>query len=920
MLNAKSQIIEKVKSLAKDYPRIKDIDIPFKLSDNITLSTMHGCPPDEIEKIGKYLIEEKGYHTAIKLNPTLLGPEVLRGILNDSLGYDVEVPDIAFEHDLKYEDGVELIKFLSKCARDNGVDFGIKLTNTLEVINKRGVLPEDQKMLYMSGRVLHPLSVNIAAKLQKEFKGSLDISFSAGVDCFNLPEVIACGIKPVTMCSDLLKPGGYGRAKQYLDILLSEMEDIGAKDIDEYVLNTGNGGKLFTESALNNLILYSESVVDDPYYSADFKDSESIKTSRKLTKFDCIKAPCTHACAIAQDVPQYMYWTAQGEFEKALDVIRFANPLPGITGMVCDHLCQNKCTRIDYDNSLLIREIKRFNSEVNSDSLINHSLKGIDKKVAIIGAGPSGLSCAYFLALQGYQVEIFEEKGIPGGMVSDAIPRFRLSKEAVNRDVEVIEALGVKIQCGFQIDRKRYEEILDDFDYLYIAVGAKKGKKLGLDGESAKGVWDQLEFLSRVRSGEEIDLGKDVVIVGGGNSAMDAARTAKRLVGSDGSTTVIYRRTRDEMPADKDEIEALLSEGIILKELVAPEELITKNGKMVGLKCCEMELGEPDSSGRPRPVPKENGFFELRPSAIITAIGQDVILDFLNEEDFKYERGSLSTNFENVFIGGDAVRGASTLIKAIADGKKVANIIIAQSEEIIGQITPNKYSIDKKELKARKAFRHFGAPIPELDMDNRDSFKLVHPLMKDEEAIAEASRCLFCDQLCSVCVSVCPNGANVEFEVDPCEYDVPLIIRTEDGSKLKSDSVFKVDQGVQILNLGDFCNECGNCTTFCPTAGAPWRDKIKFYLNHEAFEKEEDVYHFSGNELKWKNSGNIEKLVKRKEAFEYINKDAVSIIALDSFKIEEVKFINSESKSLSLSKAAEMYFLFKSLEGYYLFD
>jgi len=223
---------EKINAIRKIYSRIDEIAIPDCISNNVTLSTMHGCPPQEIEKIGLYLIEEKGLHTTIKLNPTLLGPDELRCILNDTLGYSTPVPDLAFEHDLKYSDALSIIRNLSLAAEKKKVHFAIKLTNTLESLNFRSVFPENEKMMYMSGRALHPISINLARKLQRDFGGKLDISFSAGANCFNFADILACGLKPVTVCSDILKPGGYGRLSQYLENVKEEMHRLSANSLD----------------------------------------------------------------------------------------------------------------------------------------------------------------------------------------------------------------------------------------------------------------------------------------------------------------------------------------------------------------------------------------------------------------------------------------------------------------------------------------------------------------------------------------------------------------------------------------------------------------------------------------------------------------------------------------------------------------
>jgi len=236
MGDCSSEKAKKIERIAAFYPRVKDLRIGDCMSNNVTVSTMHGCPPDEVEKIGRSFVEERKLHTTIKLNPTLLGDDEVRGILNDKLGYKTEVPDLAFDHDLKYPDGVALIRSLLDSAVESGVEFNIKLTNTLETTNEDQELPDSEQMVYMSGRSLHPISINLARKLQDEFEGELDISFSAGISCANVAEVLACNLKPITTCSDLLKPGGYGRLSQYLENLSDAFDEAGAADIDEFIV------------------------------------------------------------------------------------------------------------------------------------------------------------------------------------------------------------------------------------------------------------------------------------------------------------------------------------------------------------------------------------------------------------------------------------------------------------------------------------------------------------------------------------------------------------------------------------------------------------------------------------------------------------------------------------------------------------
>jgi putative selenate reductase len=307
MENGQDELDKRLNKISDIYPNVKNLNIPAQMSNNLTLSTMHGCPPDEIEAIGMYLIEERKYHTTVKLNPTLLGPDQLRDILNQHLSYkDVIVPDEAFGHDLKYPDGVKLIRNLQKKAKENSVEFGLKLTNTLEVQNHKPIFPEHEKMMYMSGRSLHPISINVAAKLQNEFDGQLDISFSAGMDAFNVSDVLAANIKPITVCTDILKPGGYTRLAQYFHEINEQFSEKGATTIDKFILN-GSGQTDVHRAGLEKLNLYAESVLDNPAYQKENKHFDSIKTTRTLTAYDCVSAPCIENCATDQEIPEYMH-------------------------------------------------------------------------------------------------------------------------------------------------------------------------------------------------------------------------------------------------------------------------------------------------------------------------------------------------------------------------------------------------------------------------------------------------------------------------------------------------------------------------------------------------------------------------------------------------------------------------------------
>src|SRR5659263_300500 len=269
MSNCSDELAGKIKEIIDIYPAVTGLKIPSKISDNITLSTMHGCPADEIEDIARYLLEKRKLHTLVKLNPTLLGPEMLRDILNDKLRFKTIVPDEAFGHDLKYPDALRIIKSLQKTAAANNLQFGLKLTNTLESLNNKNVFGDNIKMMYMSGRALHPVSVNLANKLPEEFSGDLLFSFSAGADAFNISGLISCGFRTVTVCSDLLNPGGYMRLHQYFEELNKSLRSQVADDIDDYITRL-SGKRNLTEAALSNLSRYSPEVLSNKEYIREY--------------------------------------------------------------------------------------------------------------------------------------------------------------------------------------------------------------------------------------------------------------------------------------------------------------------------------------------------------------------------------------------------------------------------------------------------------------------------------------------------------------------------------------------------------------------------------------------------------------------------------------------------------------------------
>lgn len=915
MENGQGELDARLDAISHIYPNVKNLNIPAQLSNNLTLSTMHGCPPDEIEAIGAYLIEERNYHTTIKLNPTLLGPDQLRDILNQHLGYkDVIVPDEAFGHDLKYPDGVNLINNLKTKAEENNVEFGLKLTNTLEVENHKPIFPKQEKMMYMSGRSLHPISINVAAKLQNEFNGELDISFSAGMDAFNVPDVLKANIKPITVCTDILKPGGYTRLTQYLHEINQRFVENGAQTIDEFILNE-SGHTDVRQAGLANLNQYAEAVLEYSAYKKDNKHFDSVKTNRALTAYDCIQAPCIENCATDQEIPEYMHQVASGDFDGAYETILNTNPMPGVTGSVCDHLCQQKCTRNNLDSTLLIREIKRFAQENGqANSIKPRSSNG--QKVAIVGAGPSGLSCAYFLALDGFTVDIYEEKPFSGGMVSDAIPVFRLKDESIQNDIELVKSVGVNIHYNSPVDKDKYECLRHEYNAIYLGAGAQNNKKLNIEGEELSNVVEPIRFLSKVRRGEIDSVGKRVAVIGGGNTAMDAARTSRRL-GAD--VTIVYRRTMKEMPADIEEIVAAMDEGIRLEELTAPEKIRVNGSNSVSLTCSRMELGETDDSGRARPEKIDGSEFDMEFETIIPSIGQDIAFDFLSWEDLQVNSKTNETKIPNVFAGGDVVRGASSVINAVGDGRNAALNMIQLLNPTRSTNKPNTLRLDKAEYQKKLAFRENGLSTPHLTPDERINFDLVTRTLTKDEAMAEANRCLYCDDVCDICVSVCPNLANLSYMAKPKSYPIYSLKKTHSGFNSKKVGEFKLSQEPQILTIGDFCNECGNCTTFCPTAGDPYKTKPQFYLSQDTFNREDRGYWLDGNTLYWKDNQQKASLKISEGGFEYKNKSIEVFIDAKNYEIKKATFLNGKKEN-HLSQAMEMISLYENLNQYPLLN
>lgn len=393
---------------------------------------------------------------------------------------------------------------------------------------------------------------------------------------------------------------------------------------------------------------------------------------------------CQETCPVHLDVRGYIGLIADGKFEEALALIRERLPFPGVIGRICPHPCEQRCNRGTQDEPLAIRALKRFvaDYEIKTSKISKTERKGSRKaKVAIVGAGPSGLTCAHDLAVLGYQVTVFESLPVAGGMLYVGIPQYRLPRNVLYKEIDNIHNLGVEIKTNTTIGKDLTIDALFDqgFQAVFMAIGAHQAQKLRVTGEEAEGVIHGVDFLRDLNLGRQVRVGEKVAVIGGGNVAIDAARSALRLGAN--KVFIVYRRTRQEMLATEEEIEAAEAEGIEIQYLVAPAEILNSNGRVTGIKCIRMKLGEPDTSGRRRPMPIKGSEFSVEVDMVIPAIGQTPDLSLLGENSgieiskqgtLLVNPDTLATSRVSVFAGGDAVIGPATAIEAIAAGQRAA--------------------------------------------------------------------------------------------------------------------------------------------------------------------------------------------------------------------------------------------------------
>ena len=740
-----------------EHVTTEDIEqIPPEICNSVTLSTLHGCPPQEIERIAMYLLTEKGFHTFVKCNPTLLGYEFARKIM-DEMGYDyIQFGDFHFKDDLQYEDAVPMLTRLMNTAKERNLEFGVKITNTFPVDVKQNELPSEE--MYMSGKSLYPLSISLAAKLAKEFDGRLRISYSGGADYYNIEGIVDAGIWPVTVATTLLKPGGYQRLTQMAKLLDKENAPFEKVDAE-------SAGKL------------AEEAVKDPHHVKAMKTLPSRKMKKEVPLMDCFVAPCKEGCPIHQDITTYLQLVGEEKYEEAMEVITEKNPLPFITGTICAHNCMSKCTRNFYETPVHIREMKLKAAENGYEALLEKlPVPAVTKagKAAVIGGGPAGMAAAYFLRKGGMEVTLFEAKESLGGVVRHVIPPFRISEDAIEKDAEILRKMQVDIRCNTKVES--LEELKKQgYTKIVLAVGAPVQGSLKLESGMPK---NALEFLAEFKQTDgKVSLGKHVVVIGGGNTAMDTARAAKRNVGVE-HVYLVYRRTRRYMPADEEELVMALEDGVEFKELLSPVKL--ENGQLF---CKVMQLSDYDVSGR-RGVTETGETVWVPADTVIAAVGEKVPTDWyqanglaVSEKGRLYvDEKTLKTSDDNVYAAGDGLYGPATVVEAIRDGRKVA-------EAIAGEVLARDFD---KLAEEEKVYAKRGV------------------LKEEQKETKEAGRCLGCSTICENCVEVCPNRANIAIQVPGMEKH-------------------------QIIHVDYLCNECGNCKSFCPYSSAPYLDKFTLF-------------------------------------------------------------------------------------------
>lgn len=530
-------------------------------------------------------------------------------------------------------------------------------------------------------------------------------------------------------------------------------------------------------------------ISDFPYMTISLSDTLFNKTGTWRTFKPIHKnklPPCNHNCPIGENIQRYIDLVLEKKYQAAYTLIKESNPIPSITGRVCYHPCEEKCNRGEYDEPLAIHHIERFLGDYGLQLEEKWEIQERKEKIAIIGSGPAGIACAYHLRRMGYRPKIFESASLLGGMLRVGIPEYRLPKEILDKEIKKLEAMGIEMETNKKIGNPR--ELLGNFAAVFAATGAHISRKMEIQGEDAEGIIPGLRFLKKLNMGEKVEIGKNVAIIGGGNTAVDAARSALRL----GSRAIIlYRRSRKEMPALRSEVREAEKEGIEIQFLTAPSKIIIENNRASTIECLRMKLGEPDESGRRRPLPISGSEFKLRFDTIISAIGEKTDFDFFSgfqTTGWGVRAGNFGTTSEmNIFAGGDCVTGPSTVVEALAAGKRAATAIsLTLSQKTLPKVEElEPISFDKINLAYFKKEPRI-EPAKLSPLERIKNFSEIQSIYDEQTLLKEAARCFSCGvcNSCDNCWVFCPDMAIIKNE----EYEINY----------------------------EYCKGCGICAQECP--------------------------------------------------------------------------------------------------------
>lgn len=581
------------------------------------------------------------------------------------------------------------------------------------------------------------------------------------------------------------------------------------------------GQKLCTKSGP---IQYPKHELPDSVKWGPEKWSPNYKEDNEINCYDTGTAPCKTACPAHIAVQGYIKMAAEGRYLDALKLIKQDNPFPAVCGSICNRRCEEECTRGDVDRAVAIDEIKKFiaEQELKAESRYVPPLKNFrpnferfPEKIAVIGAGPAGMSCAYYLAMMGYEnVTVFDRNAVPGGMLTLGIPSFRLEKDVVNAEIDVLRQMGVEFKCGVDVGKDVTLDRLREQGYkaFYLAIGAQKSAPLGVPGEELKGVFGGVDFLRSVNLGEKPEIGEKCAVIGGGNVAMDVCRTAVRLGAKD--TYVLYRRSQSEMPADEEELAEAMEEGVQFRFLTNITEIIGSEGKVSAVKVELMELGEAGPDGRRKPV--GTGKFEtIAVDSVIGAVGQLIDLGGIATESMSFtKKGTVivdevtaQTAQKDIFAGGDFVTGPKFAIDAIAAGRVGAESIhrfVQPGQDLRIHRNLRKFvQLDKSQAIVPMGFDNSPRQVPAHDKAKAKSFANDRVTFTEEQVRKEASRCLGCGATvvdenkcigCGLCTTKC------EFDAIHLRRDMPecsKMYKAED--KLKAILPYAAKREIRII-------------------------------------------------------------------------------------------------------------------------